>query len=39
MGERGKAVQYYKLALELDATIDFARENLRKLEPDSVVSD
>jgi len=32
MGERDKAVNYYKLALELDETIDFARENLRRLE-------
>ncbi len=32
LGERDKAVEYYKLALELDETIDFARENLRKLE-------
>jgi len=27
------AIRHYKLALELDETIDFARENLRKLEP------
>jgi len=32
MGERDKAVHYYRLALELDETIDFARENLQKLE-------
>ncbi|MCF8142764.1 MAG: YcaO-like family protein [Deltaproteobacteria bacterium] len=31
LGERDKAVQYYKLALELDESIDFARENLRRL--------
>jgi ribosomal protein S12 methylthiotransferase accessory factor len=32
MGDREKAIRYYRLALEIDATIDFARENLRKLE-------
>jgi len=32
MGDRDKAAHYYKLALELDESIDFARENLRKLE-------
>ncbi len=31
MGQIEKAVQYYRFALELDPTIDFARENLRKL--------
>ena len=39
MGEIDKAVEYYRLALELDETIDFARENLNKLEADSGVSD
>ena len=33
MGQREMAIRHYKLALELDETIDFARENLRKLEP------
>jgi len=33
MGNREMAIRHYKLALELDNTIDFARENLRKLEP------
>ncbi len=33
MGNREMAIRHYKLALELDETIDFARENLRKLEP------
>jgi len=33
MGKREMAIRHYKLALELDETIDFARENLRKLEP------
>ena len=33
MGKRKMAIRHYKLALELDETIDFARENLRKLEP------
>jgi ribosomal protein S12 methylthiotransferase accessory factor len=32
MGDREKAVGYYRLALELDPGIDFARENLKKLE-------
>jgi ribosomal protein S12 methylthiotransferase accessory factor len=32
MGDREKAVSYYRLALELDPMIDFARENLEKLE-------
>ena len=32
MGDRDKAIQYYKFALELDPTIDFARDNLQKLE-------
>jgi len=36
LGEKDKAVQYYKLALELDETIDFARESLRKLEPEGM---
>jgi ribosomal protein S12 methylthiotransferase accessory factor len=32
MGDTNKAIRYYKFALELDPTIDFAKENLRKLE-------
>ena len=32
MGDREKAIRYYQLALELDATIDFAKENLQRLE-------
>jgi len=32
MGDREKALRYYKLALELDPGIDFARENLQRLE-------
>jgi len=32
MGDKEKAVSYYRLALELDPTIDFARDNLEKLE-------
>ncbi|GAB6094576.1 YcaO-like family protein [Desulfatiferula olefinivorans] len=31
MGETDKAVTYYKLALELDDSLDFARTNLEKL--------
>ncbi|MBW1706714.1 MAG: YcaO-like family protein [Deltaproteobacteria bacterium] len=32
MGNREQALHYYKFALELDPTIDFARDNLRMLE-------
>jgi ribosomal protein S12 methylthiotransferase accessory factor len=32
IGAKEKAIHYYRLALELDPTIDFARENLQKLE-------
>jgi ribosomal protein S12 methylthiotransferase accessory factor len=32
IGNREKAIRYYQLALELDATIDFAKENLQRLE-------
>ena len=32
MGNREMAIRHYKLALELDPTIDFARKNLRELE-------
>ena len=32
MGNRDMAVRFYKFALELDDSIDFARDNLRKLE-------
>jgi ribosomal protein S12 methylthiotransferase accessory factor len=32
MGDRGKAIEYYKVALELDPSIDFARDNLQMLE-------
>jgi ribosomal protein S12 methylthiotransferase accessory factor len=32
MGDKKKAIRYYAFALELDPTIDFARENLKKLE-------
>lgn len=32
MGELEKAARYYRFALELDPTIDFARENLKRLE-------
>jgi ribosomal protein S12 methylthiotransferase accessory factor len=36
MGDGEKAVRYYRFALELDPTIDFARENLQKLEQQGV---
>ncbi len=32
MGERESAIRYYQFALELDPSIDFARENLMRLE-------
>jgi len=32
MGDRENAITYYRFALELDPTIDFARENLQRLE-------
>jgi len=32
MGNREEAISYYRFALELDPTIDFARENLQRLE-------
>jgi ribosomal protein S12 methylthiotransferase accessory factor len=32
MGDKDQAIAYYRLALELDPTIEFARENLNKLE-------
>jgi hypothetical protein len=31
MGHRARAIRYYEMALQLDASIDFARENLAKL--------
>ena len=37
MGKKEKAIQYYQFALELDPTIDFARENLKKLESNSSI--
>jgi ribosomal protein S12 methylthiotransferase accessory factor len=32
MGDKEKAIRYYLLALELDPTIEFARDNLEKLQ-------
>jgi len=32
MGERESAIRYYRFALELDPSIDFARENLMRLQ-------
>jgi len=32
MGNRDMAIRFYKFALELDDSIDFARDNLRKLD-------
>jgi hypothetical protein len=31
MGQPAKAIRYYEMALTLDASIEFARENLAKL--------
>lgn len=33
MDKKGQAIRYYELALELDPTIEFARDNLSKLLP------
>jgi len=35
MGNRDMAIRFYKFALELDETIDFARDSLRRLEEDA----
>ncbi|MFC1820017.1 tetratricopeptide repeat protein [Thermodesulfobacteriota bacterium] len=32
MGNQKQAIHYYRLALELDSTIGFARDNLKKLQ-------
>jgi ribosomal protein S12 methylthiotransferase accessory factor len=32
MGDKESAIRYYRFALELDPTIDFARDNLRRLQ-------
>ena len=32
MGEKDKAIQYYKTALSIDPAIEFAKENLKMLE-------
>ena len=31
LGEKAKAIRYYEMALMLDSSIDFARENLAKM--------
>jgi len=31
MGQSAKAIRYYEMALTLDASIEFARDNLAKL--------
>jgi ribosomal protein S12 methylthiotransferase accessory factor len=36
MGQRSKAIRYYEMALTLDASIGFARENLEKLKSQDV---
>lgn len=35
MGEKGKAISYYSLAVEMDPSLDFARENLETLKQTS----
>jgi hypothetical protein len=32
MGDKDNAIRYYQFALALDPSIDFARENLEKLQ-------
>ena len=39
MGQRDKAIRYYEMALTLDASIEFARENLEKLRQKTVSED
>ncbi len=34
MGNKEEAVKYYRMALEFDPSLEFARENLKKLDPD-----
>jgi ribosomal protein S12 methylthiotransferase accessory factor len=38
MGDKEKAVRYYQVALQLDPTIEFAKENLRRLHQGSYLS-
>ena len=33
MGKRDLAIRFYELALDLDPSIDFARDNLARLQP------
>jgi ribosomal protein S12 methylthiotransferase accessory factor len=37
MGDKQQAIRNYRVALELDPTIDFARENLEKLQGDETM--
>jgi ribosomal protein S12 methylthiotransferase accessory factor len=37
LGKTDEAIHYYELALSLDPSIDFARDNLAKLQPSSSV--
>ena len=39
MGDKEEAVRYYRLALELDPNIEFARDNLRKLTGDGMIKE
>ena len=36
MGQRVKAIRYYEMALTLDSSIEFAKENLRKLKQQKI---
>jgi len=39
MGEKDNAIRYYQFALELDPTIEFARENLERLQGNEIVEE
>ena len=39
MGNKQQAIRNYRVALELDPTIDFARENLEKLQSDEAIGE
>jgi len=39
MGEKDEAIRYYQFALELDPTIEFARENLKRLQGKEIVKE
>ena len=39
MGDRQQAIRNYRVALELDPTIEFARESLEKLQADETIGE